>query len=334
MVERMRAALRDGNGGIRIGQVPDAAVRRPTDAVVRVLLSAVCGTDLHGYQGGPAIPPGPRAGHEFLGMVTDTGTEVRLLQPGDIVLAPFMWADGRCAACRSALPSSCPEGGMWGGDHDGGQAEAVRVPYADATLVRLPVTEDDERLPALLSLADVMVTGLHAVRNANVTDGRDVAVIGDGAVGLCAVLAARRAGAGRVRLLGHHRSRLRLAERFGAEPVTDPAEVRNVAAVLECTGSPAGVSTALDVVNDGGVLALVGAPQGGIGDLAPIFLRNLTVTGGLTPARALIPMLLDDVLAGRLDPSPIFDCTVALDDIAVAYRAMADRAAIKALIRP
>ncbi|MGW7514380.1 zinc-binding dehydrogenase [Streptomyces sp. NPDC054796] len=341
----MLAVVRETSGQVRVAQVADPVPTAPGDVVVRVVLAAVCGTDLWGFRGFPAVPPGPRAGHEFVGVVEDTGGDVRTLRRGDMVLAPFWWADGTCRACQEGLPSSCPRGGMWGGEHDGGQGEAVRVPFADATLVRLPLTEDDERLPAVLTLADTMATGTHAALSAGVAPGSSVAVVGDGAVGLCAVLAARRAGAEQVVLLGQHAERVALGEEFGATHVVREAdeagraEVRELTGghgtrcVLECAGTQRAVDTALDVVADGGAIALAGAPHGALNDLSPVFLRNLTVSGGLAPARALIPPLLDDVLSGRLDPSPVFDLTVRLDEAPEAYEAMASRTALKALIR-
>jgi threonine dehydrogenase-like Zn-dependent dehydrogenase len=317
--------------------VPDPVIADPADAIVRVLLAAICGTDLRGYQSAEPIPAGPRAGHEFLGVVEDVGSAVATLRRGDLVLAPFMWADGTCPPCRADLSSSCPQGGMWGGVSDGGQGEAVRVPHADATLVKLPVAEDDERLPALLALADVMVSGLHATRSARILPGQAVAVIGDGAVGLCAVLAAREAGAERILLLGHHPARLELGTRFGATEIITESGLDAAAradAVLECTGTQRALEIALEVVADGGSIAMMGAPRAAIHDTAPIFLRNLTLTGGLAPARSLIPVLLPDVLSGRLDPSPLFDLSVRLDDIAAGYRAMASRSALKVLVKP
>ncbi|MEV0618802.1 alcohol dehydrogenase catalytic domain-containing protein [Nonomuraea sp. NPDC050404] len=341
----MRAAVRSETGGIRIAEVPDARVHAPTDAVVRVVLAAVCGTDLWAYHGEDEIPPGPRAGHEFLGVVEETGRDVRRVRPGVLVLAPFMWCDGVCPACLDGLTTSCQDGGMWGGDHDGGQGEAVRVPFADATLLELPLEADDERLPALLTLADVMATGLHAVNGTGTGPASDVTVIGDGAVGLCAVLAARRAGAQRIILLSRHDDRARVGERFGATEVVaergeqararvlDMTGGRGTQAVLECVGTQDSVDTALGLARDGGAIALVGAPHAALPGTEQIFMRNLTVTGGLTPARALIPVLLEEVMSGRLNPSPVFDLVVDLDGVPAAYRAMAGRSAIKALVR-
>jgi threonine dehydrogenase-like Zn-dependent dehydrogenase len=341
-VVQMKAAVREGPGKVRIESVPDAAIVEPTDVVVRVVCAAVCGTDLWGFRSDEGqIPPGPRAGHEFLGVVEEIGRDVGLIRRGQLVLAPFMWSDGVCPVCRSGLPVSCPNGGMWGGEHDGGQGEAVRVPFADHTLVALPLEPGDERLGTVLTLADVMATGQHAVNRAGVRPGAHVAVVGDGAVGLCAVLAASQAGAERVVLLGRHEQRAVVAMRFGADTVVDQRDVAErarlreggFAAVLECAGTQSAVDSAVEVVSDGGTVVMAGAPHYVLPDAEQVFLRNLTVMGGLTPARLLLPHLLDRVLTGRLDPSPVFDLTVGLDEVPTAYQCMADRTAIKALVR-
>jgi len=341
----MRALLHGEHGQVTVGDVPDPAVVSPTDAVVRVLLAGVCGTDPRGLKGLPDIQPGPRAGHEFVGVVEDVGAEVRGLRRGDVVVAPFCWADGTCAPCREGLPTACADGGMWGGEHDGGQGEAVRVPFADATLLRLPVAPDDERLTAFLALADVLPTGEHAVRGARVAPGGTVAVVGDGPVGLCAVLAARRAGAERILLLGRHPARTAVGRAFGATHVVaergpdavarvrELTDGRGVHSAVDCADSGDAVATAFAAVRDGGAISLVGGTDAATCDLSQIFVRNLTVTGGITPARALMPALLDAVLKGDLDPSPLFDLTSSLDDAPAAYRAMADRSALKAVIR-
>ncbi|MET8765111.1 zinc-binding dehydrogenase [Lentzea sp. NPDC004782] len=341
----MRAAIRTKANGIQIEDVPDPGLVDSGDAIVRVVLAAVCGTDLWGYRGLGEVPPGPRAGHEFLGVVEEVGPTVMTLQPGQLVLAPFMWSDGTCAQCQKRLPTSCEEGGMWGGGHDGGQGEAVRVPYADATLIALPMDEQDERLSAVLTLADVMSTGHHAIRNAEVIPGKTVAVIGDGAVGLCTVLAASLAGADRILLMSRHESRSRLGRKFGAtdvlaergaeasDRIRELTQGRGADAVVDCVGTTQAVETAVAAVGNGGTVVLVGAPHAALKSTDQIFLRNLRLTGGLTPARVLIPELLDSVLTGQLDPSPVFDLVVGLDAVPSAYQRMHERNSIKALIR-
>jgi threonine dehydrogenase-like Zn-dependent dehydrogenase len=317
---------------------------------VKVLMACVCGTDLWAYRGVVDRRPGQRIGHEFLGVVESAGAQVRSVRPGDLVVAPFLWSDGHCDFCAEGLQSSCSQGGFWGEPgSDGGQGEAVRVPWADGTLVRLPgeAAGDDRLLTALLSLSDVMATGHHAALSAGVGPGATVAIVGDGAVGLCAVLAARRLGAERVIALGRHESRLAIARRFGATDVVTGRGDAAVAAVqeltkgagahavLEAVGTAESMLTAISVARDGGAVGYVGAPHGGSAgvDIEQMFERNVRLAGGTAPARAYIPELLDDVLAGRLDPSPVFDLSVPLDAVAQGYRAMDEREAIKVLIR-
>ncbi|MFE2377820.1 alcohol dehydrogenase catalytic domain-containing protein, partial [Streptomyces sp. NPDC059398] len=196
----MRATVIHAPHDVRVEEVPDPAVQHPTDVVVRVLRACICGSDLWAYRGVAARVPGQRIGHEFLGVVEETGSDVRGFAAGDLVVAPFVWSDGTCEHCTGGLTTSCPQGGFWGSvGSDGGQGEAVRVPFADATLVGLPAAaiSDDRLLTALLALSDVMGTGHHAALGAGVRPGSTVAVVGDGAVGLCGVLAARRLGAPR-----------------------------------------------------------------------------------------------------------------------------------------
>lgn len=341
----MRAVILHAPGELSVESVPDPVLEEPTDAVVRVVAAGICGTDLRGLAGHPGPVRGPRCGHEFVGVVADTGSDVRTLRPGEVVVSPFQFSDGVCASCTRGVPSSCRSGGMFGVDAGGGQAEAVRVPFADATLVPVPVDPTDERVPGILALADVMATGVHAVGSAALPERATVAVIGDGAVGLCSVLAARRAGAERIFLFGRHASRLEIGKSFGATDFVTTRGDEARAAFLDATGGAGAdlvvdavgeqeaLDTALAVSADGGSVALVGGPHGGV-DTVACFLRNITVTGGLAPSRAYLPGLVDDVLAGRIDPSPVFDHVVTLDDAALGYEAMAARTATKVLVQP
>ena len=344
----MRATLIYGAGDVRVEQVPDAAVQQPTDAVVRVLRSCVCGSDLWPYGSMAPAPQGNRIGHEFLGIVEEVGAQVSGLTRGDVVVAPFVWADNTCDFCTEGLQTSCRHGGMWGRNGvDGGQGEAVRVPQAQGTLVRLPVTEDSALLPSLLTLSDVLPTGHHCAVTAGVGPRTTVTVIGDGAVGLSAVLAARRLGAERIILMGRHKDRTDLGREFGATDVVAERGAEGVErvreltggdgthTVLECVGLLPAIETAFAVVRSGGVVSRVGAPQYadvpmGFG----VFFRNITLTGGVAPARAYIDELLPDVLEGRIEPGRVFDRVVDLSDIADGYRAMADREALKVLVTP
>jgi len=343
----MRATLIYGAGDVRVEDVPDATLQEPTDALVRVLHACVCGSDLWPYRSMAASEQGSRMGHEFLGVVEDVGSEVSGLNAGDLVVAPFMWADNTCDFCTEGLQTSCRHGGLWGRDGDGGQGEAVRVPQAQGTLVKLPVAEDSALLPSLLTLSDVFPTGHHCAVKAGVNPRTTVTVIGDGAVGLSAVLAARRLGAERIILMGRHKDRTDLGREFGATDVVAERGEEGVEkvheltggdgthTVLECVGLRPAIETAFAVVRDGGVVSRVGAPQYPEVPMDfDVFMRNVTLTGGVAPARAYIEELLPDVLDGTLQPGRVFDRTVSLEEVPEGYRAMADREALKVLVRP
>ncbi|MGP4112792.1 zinc-binding dehydrogenase [Streptomyces sp. 4N509B] len=342
----MRAAVLEQVGRVRLVDVPDPVIRRPGDALVRVCLAAVCGSDLWPYRGRESFTPGDRMGHEWIGVVEEVGTDVARVRPGDLVLAPFAFADGTCLACRDGLFTSCPDGGFWGGHHDGGQAEAVRVPFADGTLVPVREAADAALLRRLLPLTDVMATGVHAASLADVRPGSTVVVLGDGAVGLCATLAARRAGAERVILLGRHPERGDLARRMGATDLLaadDPATVGlvreetggGVPAVAECAGTQSAVDLAIDLVRAGGTIGSVGVPHGvDRVDLYRLFRHNITLRAGVAPARRYLEPLLADVLTGRLDPSPVLSAVLPLDAVATAYQAMDSRQAVKVALQP
>lgn len=345
----MRAVLYHGERDVRVETVPEPVLTEPTDALVRVTLSCICGSDLWPYRRTTPPDEPSRIGHEFLGVVEQLGADVRTLRVGDLVIAPFKYSCGECEFCLRGLQTSCLHGGFYGtpAEAGGGQGEMVRVPYADGTLVAAPVGVDDPRLPALLTLSDVMATGHHAAVGAGVGPGSHVAVIGDGAVGLCGVLAARRLGAERITLLSSHPDRAAIGRSFGA---TDVVEVRGDAAVeqvraatgglgvphvMECVGMQGSWDTALGIVKDGGRIGYVGVPNGVSEGLAlgRIFRRNVTIAGGVAPARAYLPELMADVLDGSLDPSPVFDLTLPLEQAPEGYAAMDERRAIKVLLR-
>lgn len=337
-----------GAGDVRVENVPDPILREPTDAVVRVLRSCVCGSDLWPYGAMPAAEQGRPMGHEFLGVVEDAGSEVTGLTAGDVVVAPFVWADNTCDFCREGLQTSCRHGGQWGvSGVDGGQGEAVRVPQASGTLVKLPVGEDSALLPSLLTLSDVLCTGHHGVVTARVAPGKSVTVVGDGAVGLSAVLAAKRLGAERIVLMGRHKDRTDLGREFGAtdvvaergdegvEKVRELTRGDGTHAVVECVGTEQSMATAIDVVRAGGVVSRLGVSQYSHVPMGfDTLMNNITVTGGAAPARAYIEELLPDVLDGTIQPGKVFDHTVSVEDVPGGYRAMADRSALKVLIQP
>jgi threonine dehydrogenase-like Zn-dependent dehydrogenase len=344
----MRATIMFGAGDVRVENVPDAHLIEPTDALVRVTRAAICGSDLWPYNGMEHSETGRRIGHEFIGIVDAVGADVRTVKAGDVVVAPFLYSDGTCVFCREGLHTSCLHGGRYGADDvDGGQGEAVRVPQADGTLVVLPVGEDDALMPSLLTLSDVMGTGHHAALSAKVAPGKTVAVVGDGAVGLCGVIAAKRLGAERIIVLGRHPDRIALAQEFGATDVVsergDEAVERGreltggfgAHSVLECVGHDQSVETALGIVRPGGAIGRVGVPQHeALPTTFTTFFANVTIAGGPAPARAYIEELLPDVLEGRIEPGRVFDRSTDIEGVPDGYRAMNERDAIKVLIEP
>jgi len=336
-----------GAGDVRVENVPDARLSEPTDALVRVTRACICGSDLWPYTQMEHTEGGRRMGHEFIGVVEETGADVRTVGRGDVVVAPFAWSDGTCVFCREGLHTSCLHGGWWGGELDGGQGEAVRVPQADGTLVVLPVAEDDALMPSLLTLSDVLGTGHHAALAARVAPGRTVAVVGDGAVGLCGVIAAKRLGAEQIVLLGRHPDRVALGRVFGATDVVGERgeegieRVRELTgglgahSVLECVGHDLSMETALGVVRAGGAIGRVGVPQHEqIPTTRATFFDNVTISGGPAPARAYIEELLPDVLEGRIEPGRVFDRVGPLDEVPDGYRAMNARETLKFLVAP
>ncbi len=343
----MRATVMYGAGDVRIETVPDAQLIEPTDALVRVTRAAICGSDLWPYKTMPHSDTGRRMGHEAIGVVEAAGAEVRGVKAGDVVIMPFAFSDGTCLFCHEGLQTSCIHGGFFGtgGDVGGAQAEAIRVPQADGTLFALPGGADDAVMSSLLALSDVMGTGHHAVVAARVGSGKTAAVVGDGAVGLCGVIAAKRLGAEQIILLGRHAKRIALAREFGATDVVSErgdAAVERVReltggfgahSVLECVGLEQSMLTALRIARPGGVVGRVGVPQE---DSIPAgqqsFYNNLTIAGGPAPVRAYIGELLPDVLEGRIEPGRVFDKVTTLDGVSGGYRAMNDRDAIKVLV--
>jgi threonine dehydrogenase-like Zn-dependent dehydrogenase len=343
----MRAAVFVEPGKIEVAERPDPQIVQPTDAVVRVALACVCGSDLWFYRGQTPYEAGRPVGHEFIGVVEDAGSQVSGLHKGDLVIAPFAYSDGACPHCRAGITTSCVRGGFWAsGGMDGGQGEAVRVPFADATLVRIPGSgHSEEMMRSLLALSDVMGTGHHAAVSAGVTRGSTVAVVGDGAVGLCGVLAAARLGATRIIALSRHQDRQALAREFGAtdivaergdaaaEAVMALTSGVGVDATLECVGTGQSMATAFSVARPGAMVGYVGVPHGVEVPLETMFYRNVGMHGGSAPVRTYIPELMEDVLAGRIDPGRVVDFETDLDGIAEAYAAMDQRRAIKSLVR-
>ncbi len=344
----MRTAIFNGRGTISVEERPKPRIDTSTDAIVRVVLACVCGSDLWFYRGVSDLPHGS-VGHEFIGVVDSVGDDVRDLAVGDFVISPFTWSDGTCRNCQAGYHSACIHGGVFGqgGEGDGGQAEFVRVPQADGTLVKVPGSGfSEETMASLLALSDVMATGYHAAVSAEVKAGDTVAVVGDGAVGLCGVLSARMLGAGRIIVLGSTtESRHALAREWGAtDIITDRGEdaVKQLHdltdgygadAVLECVGGKLATDTAFAIARAGAVVGRVGIPHDATIDPDIPFFRNVGTRGGPAPARHYQPRLLEAVLDGQINPGKVFDLTTDLDNIAEAYAAMDERRAIKALVK-
>jgi threonine dehydrogenase-like Zn-dependent dehydrogenase len=344
----MRAAVMHKVHDVRVENVPDAAIQNSGDAVIRVTRACICGSDLWPYNGGPN-EQGQRMGHEAIGVVEDVGTDVQTIRRGQTVIMPFASSDGTCMFCNEGLPTACVHVGFFGNGTglDGAQAEALRIPYADGTLFPVSVGEDRALMPSLLTLSDVMGTGHHAAVAAKVAPGHKVAVIGDGAVGLCGVIAAKRLGAEQIIIMGRHPDRIALAKQFGATDVVSErgeeaiARVRELTggfgahSVLECVGTEHAITTSVAIARPGGAVGRVGVPHyesvpGG----QLTFYKNVSIAGGPAPVRAYIAELLPDVLEGRIEPGRVLDRTVGLDGVPDGYRAMNEREALKVMVRP
>jgi len=342
----MKAAIFSGPHRIDVGDRPDPVIAAPTDAIVRVVMGCVCGSDLWYYRGDSPHELGP-IGHEFVGVVEDLGADVRGLARGDLVVAPFTYSDGTCPNCLAGVTSQCVIGGSFGNHGiDGGQGEAVRVPLAGSTLVKVAGSGHSvETMRSLLALSDVMCTGHHAAVSAGVKPGNVVAVVGDGAVGLCAVIAAKRLGAARIIALSRNPARQALAREFGATDIlaergdAATAAVKEmtggigVDAALECVGTNQSMATAFAVARPGSIVGAIGAPHGVVVPIETVIFRNVGLRGGVSPARVYLPELMGDVLAGRINPGRVFDFETDLDHLAEGYAAMDERRAIKSLVR-
>lgn len=333
-----------GAGDVRVEERPEPRIQEPTDAIVRVTLACVCGSDLHPYRSMRASERGRPMGHEAIGVVETVGDAVFGVHVGDHVVVPFGYADNTCEICADGVQTACPHGGFI----SGAQAELLRVPQASGTLVPFPADVDPALLPALLTLSDVYLTGYHAASVGQVGPGTTVTVIGDGAVGLSAVLAAQQRGAERIILMGRHQVRTDLGRRMGATDVVAERGEEGVAKVLELTG---GVGThvvleavghmpayeqAYGVVRSGGVISRVGVPQytdAPVGS-ASLWGRNITLNGGPAPVRAYLDDAIGRVLDGAINPGVVFDAEVSLDEVAEGYRLMDSREALKVLVRP
>jgi threonine dehydrogenase-like Zn-dependent dehydrogenase len=339
---RMRATTIHAPGDIRVSEVPRPTIQEPTDAVVQVVAGCICGSDLWPYRGANDIDSGSTIGHECVGIVTEVGSEVRSFAEGDFVVVPFVHCDNTCAHCRNGAQSACVEQGWT----ESGQAEYSHVTHADGSLVKTEGMPEESLLPSLLSLSDVMATGWHAAVSARVREGGTAVVVGDGAVGLCGVIAARQLGAERIVAMSRHAPRQELARAFGATDVVaergeeGQARIEELTggigadSVLECVGTDDAMQTAVAAARPGGQVGFVGVPHGVELPVRRMFRKNVGLAGGVAPVRRYLPELLDLVLAGTIDPGRVFDLTLPLDEVADGYRAMDERRAIKVMLRP
>ncbi|MFT4295136.1 MAG: zinc-dependent alcohol dehydrogenase family protein [Micropruina sp.] len=337
----MYGAVIHAPGDVRYEERADPEILEPTDAVVRTVAACVCGSDLWRYRGIAAVPKPTPIGHEFCGVVEQVGDAVTSVKPGDFVVGGFNPGDNTCPVCRKNAQANCVNGAHYAGC----QAEKIRIPYAEGTLVVTPGIPTEAQLPAILALSDVMCTGWHAAVSAGVGPDTTVAVVGDGAVGLCAVLAAAQLGAPTIIAMSRHEDRQQLARRFGATHIVAERDEAGSEAVkrltdgigadrvLECVGTEGARLQAIGCVRDGGNIGLVGVPHGDL-PVNELFWRNVGIKGGPAHCRAYLPQLLELVWSGAIDPGPVFDLQLPLAEVAEAYAAMDSRRAVKVLLRP
>lgn len=338
----MKVTTLHGVRDIRLEDRPAPTVQAPTDAVVQVTAACVCGSDLWPYRGENPITPGDPIGHECIGVVAEVGSEVRSFAPGDFVVVPFCHSDNTCPHCRAGMTSACDHLGVT----QGGQGELARVTQAEGSLWKLPEAPRDDLVAGVLTLSDVLPTGWHCAVSAGVGPGDTVVVVGDGAVGLCGVLAAVELGAERVVAMSRHPQRQEVAHRFGATHVVEERGEEGVArildltdgvgadAVLECVGNGPAMEQAFGCARAGSTVGFVGVPHGVEVPIRTMFRRNVALRGGMAPVRHYLPELTELVVSGTIDPGPVFDLELPLAEVAEAYAAMDERRAIKALLRP
>ena len=338
----MRATTIHAPGDVRISEVPDPVISTPTDAIVRVTAGCICGSDLWPYRGENDFDAGSTIGHECVGVVEEVGGEVTSFRPGDFVVVPFCHSDSTCAHCRAGMHSACDNVGFT----LTGQGEYALVTQAEGTMVKTGGQPDEGLIPSLLALSDVMATGWHAAVAADVREGGTAVVVGDGAVGLCGVLAASVMGAEKVVVMSRHEPRQDIARQFGATHVVEErgeegsAAIREITggvgadAVLECVGTDAAIQTAFDIARPGSTVGFVGVPHGVELPVRRMFQKNVGLAGGMAPVRAYLPDLMKLVLGGRINPGLVFDSTLPLSEVAEGYRAMDERRAVKVLLQP
>ncbi|WP_405845684.1 MULTISPECIES: zinc-dependent alcohol dehydrogenase family protein [unclassified Streptomyces] len=338
----MRATVIHAPGDIRVEDVPEPKIVKPTDAIIRTVATCVCGSDLWPYRGLEAVGDPHPMGHEYVGIVEEVGNEVGNVKPGQFVVGSFATSDNTCANCQRGWQSSCLNREFMGTC----QAEYVRIPNAHGTLVATDEHPSGDVVPSLLAVSDVMGTGWFAALAAEVKPGSTAVVVGDGAVGLCGVIAAKELGAERIIAMSRHESRQKLALEFGATDIVSERGEEGIArikdltggigadSVLECVGTAQSMSQALHSARPGGNVGFVGVPHEVAVDGQELFFSQVGLRGGPAPVRRYLPDLIDRVLSGHIDPGKVFDLTLPLEQVAEGYKAMDERRAIKALLKP
>jgi len=338
----MRGAVIHGKGDVRFEERPAPTIQHPTDAVIKMSATCVCGSDLWTYRGIATVKEPTPFGHEYCGIVEEVGSAVRSVKRGQFVIGSFFASDNTCPHCRAGYQTSCQHRELVAG----AQAPRLRVPLADGTLVATPDLPPDDLIPSLLALSDVMGTGWFGAEAADVKPGKTVAVVGDGAVGLLAVLSARQMGAGRVIVMSRRETRQKLARTYGATDIVpergddavarimDLTEGVGADSVVECVGTQESMMQAIKSTRPGGSIGYVGVPHGVSLDGQDLFFRHVRLHGGPAPVRRFLPQLIDLVWNRKIDPGKVFDLTLPLAEVAEGYRAMDTRRAIKTLLRP
>lgn len=336
----MKATFIYGTRDVRVIEAPIPTIIKPTDAVVKLAATCVCGSDLWSYRGDDEVTNPQPMGHEYVGTVEETGSEVTNIHVGDFVVGSFCISDNTCEICTSGYPSRCPEGGFV----SGAQAEYVRIPLADGTLVKTPANPTPEQLKHLMAASDVLGTGWFAADEAQAGPGKTVVVVGDGAVGLMAILAAKQMGAERIIAMSRHADRQALAKEFGATDIVEErgeegiAKIKELtdglgaASVVEAVGTQQAMETAIAITRPGGHIGYVGVSHDVKLDGLDLFFSQVHLMGGPAPVRKYLPKLIELIYNGDIEPGKVFNKTVSLDDIAEGYQAMADREAIKTFV--
>jgi threonine dehydrogenase-like Zn-dependent dehydrogenase/phenylpyruvate tautomerase PptA (4-oxalocrotonate tautomerase family) len=341
-VKVMQGTILYGPRDVRFEKRDDPKIIAPTDAIIKIAATCVCGSDLWPYRGIQATTEPTPMGHEYCGIVEEVGSAVTSVKPGQFVIGSFFASDNTCPHCRFGYQTSCQQVEFVGG----AQAEYLRVPLADGTLVATPEVPADDLIPNLLATSDVLGTGWFAAEAANVKPGSTVVVVGDGAVGLLGVLSAKQMGAGRIIAMSRHETRQKLAREFGATDIVaergdeGAARIKELTdgigadSVLECVGTQESMKQAISSARPGGFVGFVGMPHGVELNGQELFFTHVHLHGGPAPVRRFLPELIDLVWDGRINPGKVFDLTLPLSQVAEGYRAMDERRAIKTLLLP